>query len=54
MSKEVETVDCEVCESHFKIVYNSEGVSGFPKFCPFCSSELFLEKEEQDDPMEEY
>lgn len=36
---------CNDCESEFKIVFELENTSGYPKFCPFCNSEL----EDEDD-----
>jgi len=36
MSKEIETIICEVCESSYKLVYDLNETSGYAKFCPFC------------------
>lgn len=36
MAKEIETIVCEVCESQYKLVYDLNETSGYPKFCPFC------------------
>lgn len=51
-SKSVETKICSFCESQFKLSYDAEEVSGYPKFCPFCSESwedshsLYDEKDE--------
>jgi len=37
MSKEIEQVVCEICESRYKIIYDLNETSGYSKFCPFCS-----------------
>lgn len=37
MSKEIEAIICEVCESRYKLVYDANETSGLAKFCPFCS-----------------
>lgn len=36
MSKEIEAIICEVCESRYKLVYDANETSGFAKFCCFC------------------
>lgn len=41
MSKEVEKIVCSYCESEYKILYEPESTSGLPKFCSFCSEELY-------------
>jgi hypothetical protein len=54
MSKEVEKVFCQCCESEYKVMYEPENTSGLPKFCVFCSEPLYdgeekLYEEEEDD-----
>lgn len=46
MSKEIENKECSECESAFRLVYNLDTTSGYPKFCPFCSAEIYIEQEE--------
>jgi hypothetical protein len=41
MSKEVEKRTCPECESNYKLLYDLETTSGFPRFCPFCSAESY-------------
>jgi hypothetical protein len=41
MSKEIEKKECDCCESHYRLVYNLDDTSGYPKFCPFCGSEAY-------------
>jgi hypothetical protein len=41
MSKEIEKKTCPHCESSYKLVYDLDGTSGYPKFCPFCSGEIY-------------
>jgi hypothetical protein len=53
MSKEIESIVCEVCESSYKIVYDLNQTSGWAKFCPFCSEIPEQEKTKIDDD-EEY
>lgn len=53
MSKEVEKVFCQCCESEYKIVYEPENASGLPKFCVFCSEPLFDGEERTFDDDEE-
>lgn len=50
MSKEVESLDCICCESQFKLVYDLNNTSGFPKFCCFCGEAL---EDEEDRRKEE-
>jgi hypothetical protein len=47
MSKEIEKHECIVCDSSFKIVFELDKSSGYPKFCPFCGSP-FEEDEDND------
>jgi uncharacterized Zn-finger protein len=49
MSKEVEKKTCPHCESTYKLVYDLDGTSGYPKFCPFCSGEIYDEEFEEDE-----
>ena len=53
MSKEIEKVFCQCCESEYKILYQPENTSGLPKFCTFCGDEVFNQDsnidEEEDD-----
>lgn len=41
MSKEVEKKTCPECESTYKLLYDLDLTSGYPKFCPFCSCEIY-------------
>lgn len=54
MSREVQKVFCQCCESEYKILYDVESASGLPKFCSFCSAELFEPepKEDEEDGMD--
>jgi hypothetical protein len=45
MSREVEKIYCQDCESEYKILYEPEATSGLPKFCTFCSSEVFNQED---------
>lgn len=45
MSRELSITLCQVCESEFKLVFDYKLTSGEPKFCPFCSSELYDEND---------
>ncbi len=49
MSKEVINHVCRYCESEFKLSYDPNNVSGFPKFCPFCGEESLAEELEDSD-----
>jgi ribosome-associated toxin RatA of RatAB toxin-antitoxin module len=51
-NKEIEKHICRYCESDFKIIFNFEEVSGYPKFCPFCSEEL--NDDQDDDELDTY
>lgn len=46
MSKEVEKKTCVHCESTYKLMFDLNETSGFPKFCPFCSSENYDVKDD--------
>jgi len=50
MSKEVHTKLCLECESEYKLMFDLNGTSGHPKFCPFCAAEIY---EIDDDDEEE-
>lgn len=47
MSKEIENKECQECESSYRLVYNLDDTSGYPKFCPFCSAEIYTDEEEK-------
>lgn len=47
-SKQIDKKTCRSCESEYKLIYDTAFTSGFPKFCPFCSSE-YEEEEDLDD-----
>lgn len=52
MSKEIENKVCTVCESSYRLVYDLDDTSGYPKFCPFCGADTYDDKpedEEKDD-----
>ena len=49
MTKEIETKECNFCESHYKLSYNLETTSGHPKFCPFCGEDTYEDEDEFDD-----
>lgn len=49
MSKEVEKKTCPHCESSYKLVYDLDSTSGYPKFCPFCSDEIYDEELTEDE-----
>lgn len=49
MSKEVINHVCRYCESEFKLSYDPNNVSGFPKFCSFCGEESLAEELEDSD-----
>jgi hypothetical protein len=46
MSKEIENKECQECESLYRLVYNLDDTSGYPKFCPFCSAEIYSDSTE--------
>jgi hypothetical protein len=46
MSKEVNKVICNYCESEYKLMYDLDATSGHPKFCPFCASDVYDEEPE--------
>jgi len=45
MSKEVKKNECIHCESVYKLIYDLNSTSGYPKFCPFCSAEIYDDDE---------
>ena len=54
MSKPVVTkLDCDSCESSFKITYKEDEVSRNPIFCPFCSTEIDFDNQDEDSRDEE-
>jgi len=53
MSKEIENKECEECESSYRLVYNLDNTSGFPKFCPFCGSEVYAENEKMKEEIDD-
>jgi ribosome-associated toxin RatA of RatAB toxin-antitoxin module len=46
-SKTTLTKICKSCESQYKLVFNQDEVSGYPKFCPFCGDEDYDEEEDE-------
>ena len=50
MSKEVEKVTCNYCESVYKLLYDFEETQGQARFCPFCGEECYDEDEIAEDP----
>jgi len=46
MSKEVDKIECETCESMYKLVYDLNETSGHPKFCAFCGSDVYNDKDD--------
>lgn len=47
MSKEINKKTCRHCESTYKLVFDLDNTSGYPKFCPFCSSEIYDDEDEE-------
>jgi hypothetical protein len=41
MSKEVQKHTCQHCDSSYKLLFDLNTTSGFPRFCPFCSGETY-------------
>ena len=56
MTKEVEKIKCNYCESSYKVLYDYEETQGQPRFCSFCGEECFNEDEVdfEDDDNEQY
>jgi transposase-like protein len=44
MTKEVQKITCNFCESSYKVLYNYEETQGQPRFCSFCGEECFDEE----------
>jgi len=38
------TLDCNSCDSSYKISFSSVEVDGSPSYCPFCGSEIELDE----------
>lgn len=53
MAKIIENKECRVCESKYKLVYDLDETSGYPKFCPFCGSEIYDDEDLEEDMFEE-
>lgn len=53
MTKEVDKIKCNYCESTYKVLYDYEETQGQPRFCSFCGEECFdgdeVDLEEKDD-----
>jgi len=45
MTKEVDKIKCNYCESSYKVLYDYEETQGQPRFCSFCGEECFDEDE---------
>jgi hypothetical protein len=45
MTKEVQKITCNFCESSYKVLYDYEETQGQPRFCSFCGEECFDEDE---------
>jgi hypothetical protein len=45
--KHIDKLTCEECESDFKLIYDTTETSGFPKFCPYCGSDLETDEEDE-------
>ena len=45
MTKEVEKITCNFCESSYKVLYNYGETQGQPRFCSFCGEECFNDDE---------
>lgn len=48
MSKEINKKMCFSCESSYKLVFDLDETSGFPKFCPFCGDEVYNSEDQPD------
>lgn len=44
--KEIDKKNCPECDSIFKLMYDLDETSGFPKFCPFCAASIYDEDQE--------
>lgn len=52
MTREVKNHTCLHCESSYKLMFDLNATSGFPRFCCFCGEETYNEDlvpEEDDD-----
>lgn len=52
MTKEVKKEICSECESKYRLMFDLEDTSGFPKFCPFCGTETCDIRELEEDGQE--
>ncbi len=43
MAKHIESIECEVCESSYKVSFDPENANGLPKYCTFCGEDLEFE-----------
>ena len=41
MTKEIEKVTCNYCESVYKLLYDYEETQGSARYCPFCGEECY-------------
>lgn len=48
MSKKIEEIICQECDSSYKLIFQEENTSGYNKFCPFCGAEVYSEEETDD------
>jgi hypothetical protein len=48
MPKEIEINQCNECESGYRLVYDLSNTSGYSKFCPFCSAEIYNDDDKLD------
>ena len=53
MSKEVKKCECLYCESSYKLMFDLNTTSGYPKFCSFCSEPLYEEKVEYEEKLDD-
>ena len=53
MAKEVSTIFCADCESEYKLLFDLNKTSGHPKFCPFCSGEVYNKDDEDNESEDE-
>ena len=47
LKKKIDKLFCAECESEFRLSYDPDEVSRWPTYCPFCSSELSFDEEEE-------
>lgn len=43
----VQKLNCDACESEFKITFKEDEVSRNPIFCPFCATEIDFDNESE-------